>query len=258
MNNEHQKRASTSAKVETQQGSSSDVNPLINYSTSQDESSKFPDFNPKDKARHFWYIVYPDSAPEDWIEQLQQTGIPFCVSPLHDSDENPDRTPKKPHWHVIVSWSNTTTYSAAMKIAEMLHSPRPQKLTSVIGAYRYHQHKDNPEKYQYKEISKCYNGWQVPLDSLRVNEIKRWMRTAVITQDCEEYQELLQVCEDEGPEYEEVAMNNTFYAEKLCASYRHGKLRVMMRFYNSLPEGELKKQIKNRIDNYQGGNNYES
>lgn len=232
-----------------------------------------------DKGRHFWFVVYPTeqyvndnfpnhtydgtsgwgTAPDNWIELLQNTGLAFHVSPLHYLDINPDNTPKKPHWHVIVSWGNTTTYRSALGIADMLKSPRPQILKNPVGAYRYAKHLDNPEKFQYPEDGKAYNGWQVPLDNSEVTRIKREIKDLVFIEDIREYAELLIVCSEKGPEYEDVATNNTFYCERLCASYRHNPVRVLMRYFNTLPDGDLKNEIEERINSYsERRQNYES
>lgn len=113
------------------------------------------------KARYWGFFVYPESAPEDWRDRIQATGLPFCVSPLHEFDLNPDQTPKKAHYHVILAFNGPTTYNNVKKnIVDPLNQPHPQFLYSVKGAYRYLTHQDNPEKYQYdpKEIT-FYNGF---------------------------------------------------------------------------------------------------
>lgn len=224
-------------------------------------------FTDDEKGRHFWFVVYPSEAyvkqyypdceydgadgwgeaPNDWIEQLQDTGLAFCVSTLHWKDVNADGHVKKPHWHVIVSWGNTTTYRTARALCDLLKSPRPKLLRNATGAYRYHRHLDNPEKYQYSEPSVSYNGWVPPLDSSEVTRIKSELLELVIREDIQEYTELLIVTQMLGPEYHEVAQNNTFYCERLCSSYRHSPKRVLMRYYNTLPEGELKEEIGKRI-----------
>lgn len=240
--------------------------PVINSTTKNpDKSSGLADDS--DQGRHFWYVVYPSeayikanypdcaydgssgwgTAPDDWVDQLTQTGLPFCVSPLHDKDVNPDNTPKKPHWHVIVSWGNNTTYRNAKTLCKVLNSPFPQILRGVTGAYRYHTHKDNPEKYQYTENSMTYNGWLPPLDGNEVTRIKREIKEMVLIEDVQEYTELLIICDEMGAEYFDVASSNTFYCEKLCSSYRHNPIRVLKRFFNTLPEGDLKDQIAVRI-----------
>ena len=58
------------------------------------------------KKRNWAFVVYPESAPSDWIEQLQLSGAQFAISPLHDKDLNATGEPKKAHWHVIVVYGS--------------------------------------------------------------------------------------------------------------------------------------------------------
>lgn len=42
----------------------------------------------KKKGRNFAFLIYPDSAPDDWVEQLNaKIGLPMAISPLHDKDK---------------------------------------------------------------------------------------------------------------------------------------------------------------------------
>ena len=41
------------------------------------------------RTRNFATVVYLESAPADWMEQLDQHHIAALVSPLHDKDKNP-------------------------------------------------------------------------------------------------------------------------------------------------------------------------
>ena len=41
------------------------------------------------KKRNWTFLVYPESAPADWVSKLQATGLPVAISPLHDKDINP-------------------------------------------------------------------------------------------------------------------------------------------------------------------------
>lgn len=247
----------------------SDYSPLITdfITENAEQSSDLAELDGK-KGRHFWFLVYPSkeylekyypdcpydgrsgygTAPDDWMEQLKNTGLAFNVSELHQFDKDFGK-PKKPHWHVIVSWGNTTTYRTARGLCEMLHSPYPQLLHNVTGPYRYHRHLDNPEKYQYGPTT-SYNGWTPPLDNNEVMRIKKEIKEMVLVEDIQEYAELLIVCDAKGDEYFDVACNNTFYCEKLCSSYRNSPLRVLMRFYNELNGGEVKDVIGDRIRRY--------
>ena len=54
------------------------------------------------RTRNYGTVVYPESAPSDWISRLQEQLVPALISPLHDRDINSDGTIKKPHFHVMI------------------------------------------------------------------------------------------------------------------------------------------------------------
>ena len=47
-----------------------------------------------DRARTWTFIVYPESAPQNWRELLDECHVSWVESPLHDKDVNPDGTVK--------------------------------------------------------------------------------------------------------------------------------------------------------------------
>lgn len=243
-------------------GNDSNDNISTNYdntdsSRSQEDSPKYllvdklTEAQAKVKGRHCTYVVYADSAgPKDvWVEELKKTGLAFVVSPYHDKDVNPDGTPKKPHWHVIISWGNTTTFRNAVNIADTIfHCPLPDMLRGgPKGMYRYLTHQDDPDKYQYKEKPTAYNGWEVPLDSVEVARIKEEIRRVVLLEDCQEYGELMCECAMMGPEYLEVCQNNTVFFDKLCSSYRHSPVRNLERFLRQLQSSKDEKDKREAI-----------
>lgn len=116
-----------------------------------------------EKARNWSFIIYPESAPYDYFDILQATGLPFALSPLHDKDINPNGETKKPHYHAIVCFPGPTTFSVVSKLANSVGSNVPPKrLLSIVGMYRYFTHQDNPEKYQYNEIDiRVSNGFDI-------------------------------------------------------------------------------------------------
>ena len=114
------------------------------------------------KKRNWAFVVYPESAPERWIEQLQLSGAQFAISPLHDKDLNATGEPKKAHWHVIAVYGSPTTESNVKSLTERLNAPKPIPLEQVRGYYRYLTHKDNPEKAQYDENDiQTLNGFDI-------------------------------------------------------------------------------------------------
>ena len=120
------------------------------------------------KSREWWCAVYPDSAPSNWRELVQETFLEAYISPLHDKDVNPDGTSKKPHYHVVLAWSGPTTFSNAKTIMQTFGGViQPKVIGSLRGVCRYLCHLDNPEKAPYKpEDVVCYNGadWQTVIN----------------------------------------------------------------------------------------------
>lgn len=108
--------------------------------------------NSKDERTRNWtFIVYPESAPENWREIINDLHTPWIESPLHDKDVNPDGEIKKPHWHVMMMFSNKKSYEQVREITFQLRSPNPQKVANPKGMVRYFLHLDNPEKIQYSK-----------------------------------------------------------------------------------------------------------
>ena len=183
------------------------------------------------KARYWSFIVYPDSAPADWIEQLQFTGLPFCISPLHDKDTNPDGTPKKPHWHVLVCYSGPTTFSNVKKnITDKVNAPHPQYLQSVKGMYRYFTHQDNPEKYQYnKNDIRCFGGFSI--DDYAEMTMSEEDRLATSIEEIifdnritELYELYIFLKENNLTEQRIYLRRHTYFFDKLIASLRHSNV----------------------------------
>ena len=68
--------------------------------------------NKKDtRTRNWSFIIYPESAPQNWIEQLKGEMIPFAVSPLHDEDINEGTGEvKKAHLHILLCFEGKKSY----------------------------------------------------------------------------------------------------------------------------------------------------
>ena len=116
-------------------------------------------------GRSWAFVMYPDSMPDNWEEIISSTGLPMAISPLHDKDVNPTGEIKKPHYHVICYYENSTTYNnVKTNVCDLLNATIPQKLESIRGMFRYHIHIDNPEKFQYDDRDrKLYNGFDIDL-----------------------------------------------------------------------------------------------
>ena len=99
------------------------------------------------KSTYFDFLVYPESAPADWLDRLKSSHGAYAVSPLHE----PDGDCSKPHYHVVYKHGGPITLDGAKRVIpagiaangyiEPTHSPR--------GYQRYLVHLDDPDKQQW-------------------------------------------------------------------------------------------------------------
>lgn len=101
------------------------------------------------RTRNWTMVVYPESVVPDWKERLQKLYVPLLISPLHDKDKNPDDTPKKPHYHVLLMFEGVKSYNQILEITKDIKATVPQICHSAKGLARYMAHMDNPNKAQY-------------------------------------------------------------------------------------------------------------
>ena len=141
------------------------------------------------KSRYWSFIVYPESCKEQWKEKLNELGIAFAVSPLHDKDIDPTGEPKKAHWHVLVEFTGPTTYKNVKEnICDLVGGTIPKKVISLRGYYRYLAHLDNPEKAQYnvEEIEK-FGGFELALTETETTILVVEILSDIEREDINEY-----------------------------------------------------------------------
>ena len=176
------------------------------------------------KKRNWAFVLYPESSPADWREQLQKSGLPCAISPLHDRDVNATGEPKKAHYHVILVYGSPTTFKNVEGLTKRLNQPIPQPLEQVRGYYRYLTHMDNPEKAQYdeKDIIKL-NGFDiqdyVELTKSEVTKAMKEVQGFVMDNNILEYADLMEILyhggEDMASWYDVVANHTLFFTAYL-------------------------------------------
>lgn len=179
------------------------------------------------KKRNWAFVLYPESAPADWREQLQKAGLPCAISPLHDKDVNATGEPKKAHYHIILVYGSPTTFKNVESLTKRLNQPIPQPLEQVRGYYRYLTHEDNPEKAQYSKADiQTLNGFSiadfVEMTKSEVTKYKREIVGFIQDNDMTEYADLLDaLMAGAGPEeWFDVASNNTLFFSAYLKSRR--------------------------------------
>lgn len=181
----------------------------------------------EDKNRHWTFVMYPDSLPENYLEILQQTGLEVAISPLHNKDLDQEKELKKSHYHVLLCFPGPTTYKKVLSITSKLNATVPQRVLSVKGIYRYFTHKDNPEKYQYDEQEiVCLNGFDsenfVAMTTSQIKMIVRELTNIILNQNILEYVDLIDfLITNEMFDFLDVASSKTIYFNTLISSLRN-------------------------------------
>jgi len=101
------------------------------------------------RSRNFATVIYPDSAPENWIQLADELHIPAFISPLHDSDFNPTGEAKKPHHHVMLMFEGKKSPDQVRELFESFGGVGCERVNSLRSYARYLCHLDNPDKAQY-------------------------------------------------------------------------------------------------------------
>ena len=189
--------------------------------------------NKDTRTRNWTIVVYPDSAPENWRDILDEMHIEWVESPLHDKDTNPNGEAKKPHWHVLLMFGGVKAYEQVIELIEPLNCPTPTRVHNCKSLIRYMAHLDNPDKVQY-DISKivAHGGVDVmdllkPSSSERytfIKEMQAWCREFDIT----EFSDLMDYAASERLDdwYPLLCDNCAFVMNQYLKSRRHNPSRL--------------------------------
>lgn len=102
-------------------------------------------------------MVYPESAPSDWIRLLQEQCVPALISPLHNKDINADGTPKKEHFHVLILFEGVRTRDQAAEVFSVIGGVGIEPIKCARAYSRYLCHLDSADKprYDVEDVISC-------------------------------------------------------------------------------------------------------
>lgn len=146
-----------------------------------------------ERGRVWTFVIYPDSAPENWKEIIESWHTEAYVSPLHDKDLNGDNEEKKAHRHVVLVFSGNKSAEQIQELSDQLSGvkiiPAKNRVADKRIMVRYLVHYDNPEKFQYEIDDILEIGGADKLaffagekeDDTAVREMMSWAREQGIT-----------------------------------------------------------------------------
>ena len=180
----------------------------------------------KERFLSWTAVIYPDSMPENWRGILGELMISWAISPLHDKDINADGTPKKPHYHLLVSFRSVKTYEQAKEITDRFNGTIPQPCRDTRGLVRYFLHLDNPEKAQYERASIQAGGGFDVENALKptateeediLDEMCEFIEANWITEFCD----FNIYVRRNRPEWRCILRKNSYYFGQIIKSRRH-------------------------------------
>ena len=97
------------------------------------------------------YFEYQDVVEIAVIEQRIKslTNLKKYAFIVHDKDTLDNGQPKKPHFHIVLTFSNATTSDVIAKTMQVEEQYINKIRTTTKSAMLYLVHRNDPNKYQY-------------------------------------------------------------------------------------------------------------
>ena len=174
-----------------------------------------------EKGRDWTFIVYPESAPDNWRTVLDEAHLRWIESPLHDKDMNADGEIKKSHYHILLTFDGPVTEKQVIKLIDPLNTPLPKKVGSARGLVRYMAHLDNPEKYQYSRdeiVGHCGADVESYFELTKTSKmsVMKEIITYIYENKIDNYADFLMICIQHSDDWFDVAINyNTLAINKM-------------------------------------------
>lgn len=159
------------------------------------------------RQRNIATIVYPESAPSDWLDVLDGLMIKALVSPCHDKDVLEDGSPKKPHYHVLFYFPGKKSYKQIKEIVDLIGGVGIIKVLSFDGYAQYLCHLNHKDKYQYpiEEVKEfCgmkYQNYIKEVIKKDDSELGAEIRQIILDFNITNYFRLMRFVDLEHPEY---------------------------------------------------------
>lgn len=182
----------------------------------------------KEKRSNKWaFLLYRDSAPENYFDILEEMHVPFVLSPWHDKDVNKKTgESKKAHKHGALFFESLKSYSQVSELlTEKLNTPAHiEVVLSPKGMYDYFTHAENPDKTLYN-IEDIEYGCGFDLDKFLIEHNSGLFLEAVIDviteNDFTEFEDLVQYARFNDNSLLGLIIERTYFFTKFLDSRRH-------------------------------------
>ena len=182
----------------------------------------------KEKRSNKWtFLFYKESAPENYLEILEELHIPFILSPWHDKDVNSETGEfKKSHKHGVLFFESLKSYSQVSELlTEKLNTPsHVEVVMSPKGMYDYFIHAENPEKTLYN-IEDIESGCGFELDKFLIEQNSNLFLETVIDvitdNNFTEFEDLVHYARNKDISLLGLIIERTYFFTKFLDSRRY-------------------------------------
>ena len=209
INKEENKKASTTTTSPTPSKSKVNKIEVLKKSLKENNIPKKSDVKGQSEERSttWTFLVYPESAPSNWVDILKGLHVPFIVSPLHDKDiKNKDTGElKKSHYHCVIRFKSKKSFTQVQNdVCNKVNGPIPQPVADIAMMIRYLVHLDDPDKYQYnREDIRVYGNIDVKEYLYTKKEYQYEILKEILdfcqVYDVQEYSTIVNYSKDERP-----------------------------------------------------------
>lgn len=179
-----------------------------------------------------WAVLYPESCNPEFRKILQEMHVMFAVSPLHDMDISANGKPKKPHYHVLIDFSDVKQKKSRKQFEEIFDqigavcSPLDHEFFCGNRrlTYRYLLHLDDADKHLYSFDDLYvygFNGdvYDFIFSAANVNECLNNMISFIVENKLTFYCDFALYCSHEVPEWNLTLLKHTRYITEFIKSY---------------------------------------
>ena len=192
----------------------------------------------KDKRSNKWtFLIYQESAPENYLDVLEEMHIPFVLSPWHDKDVNKATGEfKKAHKHGVLFFESLKSYTQVSELlSERLNTPsHVEVVMSPKGMYDYFIHAENPDKTLYN-LDEIESGCGFELEQFLITNNNEQFLSTVIDiieeHNFTEFNNLVRYARVENPSLLNLIIDKTYFFAKYLDSRRHSS-RIERRVKN--------------------------
>ncbi|MCI1070548.1 replication protein [Lactococcus lactis] len=188
----------------------------------------------KEQRSNKWaFLIYQESAPENYLEVLEDLHIPFVLSPWHDKDVNKQTGEfKKSHKHGALFFDSLKSYTQVSELlTKKLNSPAYVEIVmSPKGMYDYFTHAENPDKTSY-DVNQIESGCGFELEKFLIEQASDTFLNEVIDlieeNEITEFEELVKFARKNNYLLLSLVIDKTFFFSKFLDSRRHNPTRKL-------------------------------